>query len=172
MTAQELYDSVAQLGFETTLEDGEERFLYAVNRALIQVNRVRPATSIYKLNHFPLQNRLSENTFEPICKGDEALIFVTDKAKSYYFECNGNGQATIEKSIDGGETWAQIKAIELSSSNGQFIPYKGLVLDGENPYLGTVRINFQGEYTYYVQNVAMYGELLGAGEEKIPAYGK
>lgn len=170
MTIQELYESVAQLGFETELEDNN-RFYYAVNRALLQVNRIRPATSIYKLNHFPLENRLTDDTFEPVKKDDEALVFVADNAKSYYFECNGNGLAIIEKSADG-ETWEPIKSIDLVSENGRFIAYKGLILDGEEQYLGAVRIKFSGDYVYYVQNVALYGGLLGAGADKVPAYSK
>lgn len=170
MTIQELYESVAQLGFETELEDNN-RFYYAVNRALLQVNRIRPATSIYKLNHFPLENRLTDDTFEPVIKDDEALVFVADNAKSYYFECNGNGLAIIEKTADG-ETWETIKSIDLVSENGRFIEYKGLILDGEEQYLGAVRIKFSGDYVYYVQNVALYGGLLGAGAEKVPAYSK
>lgn len=170
MTIQELYESVAQLGFETELEDNN-RFYYAVDRALLQVNRIRPATSIYKLNHFPLENRLTDDTFEPVIKDDEALVFVADNAKSYYFECNGNGLATIEKTADG-ETWETIKSIDLVSENGRFIEYKGLILDGEEQYLGTVRIKFSGDYVYYVQNVALYGGLLGVGAEKVPAYSK
>lgn len=170
MTIQELYESVAQLGFETELEDNN-RFYYAVNRALLQVNRIRPATSIYKLNHFPLKNRLTDDTFEPVKKDDEALVFVADNAKSYYFECNGNGLAIIEKFADG-ETWEPIKSIDLVSENGRFIAYKGLILDGEEQYLGAVRIKFSGDYVYYVQNVALYGGLLGAGVDKVPAYSK
>lgn len=168
MTIKELYESVAQLGFETELEDND-RFYYAVNRAILQVNRIRPATSIYKLNHFPLENRLSENTFKPQIKDSEALIFVADNAKSYYFKCNGNGLATIEKSTDG-ETWEVIGSISLVSGNARFNEYKGLILDGGEQYSGAVRIKFSGDYVYYVKDVALYGGLLGAGVNDIPAY--
>ena len=99
-TIEELYSSVAQLGFETTLES-DERFFFAVNRAILQVNRVKPLTSIYKLNHFPLDNLIGGDHFEPVCKDREALIFVAERARSYYFECNGNASVIIEKSTDG-----------------------------------------------------------------------
>lgn len=171
MTVKELYDSVAHLGFETTLEN-DDRFYFAANRAIIQVNRIRPATSIYKLNHFPLKNLLTDNTFEPVCKDEEALVFACDGAKGYYFECNGNGIANIEKSTDLGETWDIIGSVELVSADGRFIAYKGIILDGGEPYSGLVRIRFSGEYIYYVQNVALYGSLIGAGAENVPAYGK
>ena len=173
MTIKELYESVAELGFETELESERTNgFILAANRAIVQINRIRPATSIYKLNHFPLTNKVSENTYEPVCKDDEALIFSADGVKSYYFECNGNGIATIEKYTDSEETWETLKAIELVSEKGQFVQYKGLILDGENPYLGLVRIKFAGDYIYWVQNVALYGSLLSADPENVPAFSK
>ena len=173
MTIKELYDSVAELGFETELESERlNGFILAANRAIVQINRIRPATSIYKLNHFPLVNKLSESTYEPVCKDDEALIFSTDGAKSYFFECNGNGIATIEKSTDFGETWETLAAVERVSEKGQFEKYRGLILDGDKPYLGLVRIKFSGDYIYWVQNVAMYGSLLSADPESVPAFSK
>ncbi len=173
MTIKELYDSVAELGFETELESERlNGFILAANRAIVQINRIRPATSIYKLNHFPLVNKLSESTYEPVCKDDEALIFSTDGAKSYFFECNGNGIATIEKSTDFGETWETLAAVELVSEKGQFEKYRGLILDVDKPYLGLVRIKFSGDYIYWVQNVAMYGSLLSADPESVPAFSK
>ena len=173
MTIKELYDSVAELGFETELESERlNGFILAANRAIVQINRIRPATSIYKLNHFPLVNKLSESTYEPVCKDDEALIFSTDGAKSYFFECNGNGIATIEKSTDFGETRETLAAVELVSEKGQFEKYRGLILDGDKPYLGLVRIKFSGDYIYWVQNVAMYGSLLSADPESVPAFSK
>ena len=168
-----MYDPVAELGFETELESERlNGFILAANRAIVQINRIRPATSIYKLNHFPLVNKLSESTYEPVCKDDEALIFSTDGAKSYFFECNGNGIATIEKSTDFGETWETLAAVELVSEKGQFEKYRGLILDGDKPYLGLVRIKFSGDYIYWVQNVAMYGSPLSADPESVPAFSK
>ena len=173
MTVKELYDSVAELGFETELESERiNGFFLAANRAITQINRIRPATSVYKLNHFPLENRLSEETYEPVCKDSEALIFNADGARSYYFECNGNGIATIEKSTDSGQTWETIKAIDLVSEKGQFEKYRGLILDGDSPYLGMVRIKFSGDYIYWVQNVAMYGSLRSANPDDVPAFSK
>lgn len=167
MTVKELYDSVAQLGFETELED-EIRFYFAVNRAVLQVNRIRPAVSTYSLNHFPLENRLSDDTFTPVVKGDVPLVFTADGVKSYYFECNGNGLAAIEASLDG-KAWETVKAVELASENGRFIAYRGLISED---FTGTVRIKFSGKYVYYVRNVAMYGALLSDGADAVPPYSR
>ena len=170
MTVKELYDSTAQLGFETTLESND-RFLYAANRALLQVNRVKPATSIYKLHHFPLDNLIEGEHFEPACKDKEALIFVAENAKSYYFECNGNGALIIEKSTDG-EQWNVIGDVTLSSPDGRFKEYKGFIRDGTDPADGFVRLRFIGEYMYFVQNVALYGSLFSADIKDVPCYAR
>ena len=171
MTLKELYDAVAQLGFEAELEN-DNRFLHAVNRALIQVNRIRPATSIYKLNHFPIKNLLTGNTFEPKCKDDEALIFVVEKAKSYYFECNGNGQVIFENSTDSGKTWAVVDTVELSSPDGGFTAYRGFIKNGTEFCSGLVRLKFSGEFIYYIQNVALYEHVLSENVSDIPAFGE
>ncbi len=171
MTIRELYDAVAQLGFETTLEDYESGFFSLANRAMIQVNRVRPKMSIFKLNHFPLKNLLEVDYFEPVCKDDEALTFVAEGARSYYFECNGNGVVTIEKTNDG-ESWEVIGSIDLKADHGRFVAYRGFILDGEETYLGRVRLKFDGDFIYYVQNVALYGCLISSDEMDIPACGK
>ena len=47
-----------------------------------------------------------------------------------------------------------------------------MILDGDKPYLGLVRIKFSGDYIYWVQNVAMYGSLLSADPESVPAFSK
>ena len=172
MTIKELYDSVAQLGFETSLEDYEEGFFALVNRAIIQVNRVRPKMAIFKLNHFPLANRLEKEYFEPMCKDEEALTFTCDKARSYYFECNGNGVVNIEKSTDSGESWEVIGTVDLTADHGRFTAYRGFIRDGGEPYLGLVRLKFDGDFIYYVRNVALYGSLISDDEADIPVYGK
>jgi len=170
MTTKELYDSVAQLGFETTIED-DNRFFLVANKAILQVNRVKPQTSVYKLNHFPLENLIGEETYEPKCKDKEALIFVADGAKSYYFECNGNGQLIIENSTDL-EHWETIGSVDLVSADGRFVAYKGFILNGGAQVSGYVRLRFIGDYIYYVQNVAMYGSLISANIKDIPVYAK
>ena len=48
MKISELYESVAKLGFEDSLED-IPAFFYAANRAVLQVNALRPLTSILEL---------------------------------------------------------------------------------------------------------------------------
>ena len=103
MTVSQLYDSVAQLGFEDSLEDND-RFIFSANRALLQVNALRPATSAYVINHRPLKNMASKATFETLEKIDD-LYFYAENVKSFYFEVQGNGTLEIEKKDENG-AWA------------------------------------------------------------------
>lgn len=170
MTVQELYDSVAQLGFETTLENSD-RFVFATNRAILQVNRVDPAIATYKLNHFPLKNVLKGENYSPTCKGEQDLVYSVEKARGYYFECNGNGEAWIEAKNDKGK-WYTIEIVDLESQNGSFRAYKGKVLEGGKTIDSLVRIRFIGDYVYYVQNIAIYDALTSEKVEDIPTYGE
>lgn len=170
MTVQELYDAVAQLGFETTLED-TNRFILAVNRCMSQINRIKPLTSSYTINHFPPQNLLKE-TLEPQAVNGEALIFIAEGAKAYYFECNGKGVAEISKFDENNNSWHLLKRIELNSDNRNFKQYKGFVLEGANQYLGKIKIEIAGNYLMYVRNAACYGSITSDLEQDIPIFGR
>ena len=167
MTVADLYRSVAQLGFEDGIEY-EDGFVFAANRAILEVNQLRPTTSFYNLNHRPMKNKLTKPTFFPSLKEDE-LIFVCSDVKAYYFECDGSGAAYIELYDERSRTWQMIEMRALSSS-GEFKPYKGFIRRGGEFVSGTVRLRFTGEYLYSVKNVAMYEHLYSKKEEDIPAF--
>jgi len=167
MKVFELYKSVAQLGFEDSLEE-DERFFYAANRALLQVCKLKPVVSHYVLNHKPLRNLVTESTFTPIERAED-LDFEAADAKAYYFEADGNGVAYIEKQDANSDSWSIIQQITLTST-GAFISYKGFIKDGANYVSGQVRLRFSGEFLYSVRNVAMYEYLRSAEENDIPAY--
>lgn len=165
MTVAELYESVAQLGFEDSLEY-EKGFLRALNRALLQVNSLRPATNVYVINHRPLKNELRSGGFSPI-ERSQALCFEATDVKSYYFETCGEGYAIIE--MKAGNDWVQIGEVNFSSTVG-FIAHRGFIKNVDEFVSGAVRLRFEGEYLYTVQNVAMYKHLLRPSEKDIPAY--
>ncbi len=165
MTVAELYKQVAQLGFEVSLED-DDRFYYAANRALLQVNEVRPAISYYLINHKPLKNLLSDSAFSPVEK-DEELQYSAHAAKSYYFEADGNGIVYIEKHTPDG--WAVIGTVSLASTR-KFVAYRGFIKEADSFVSDLVRLRFSGEFVYSVKNVAMYDKLYSEDEADIPAY--
>lgn len=168
MTVSELYGQVAQLGFEDILED-DNRFYYAVNRALLQVSALRPAIEAYVLNHKPMENALSDASFSPTEKSDTDLIYEAEDVKAYYFEADGTGAAYIERLDSANSTWRIVG--EVSFSNGKaFKASKGFIKDGADFFNGAVRIRFCGEYLYSVKCVAMYHSLYSADVADIPPY--
>ena len=166
MTVLELYNSVAQLGFEDSLED-ESRFLFSANRALLQVSALRPATSACIINHKPLENKVRESTFEPVEKTED-LYFTAEGVKSYYFEADGDGMLYIERYSEPSG-WEVIGTVSLSSKQ-RFKAYKGFIKEGGEFINAAVRLRFTGEYIYSVKNVAMYKYIYSASTEDVPAY--
>lgn len=167
MNVAELYLQTAHLGFETTLEDSD-RFYFAANRALLQVCKVRPAIRHCVINHKPLVNLISENTFSPIEKIDD-ITYEAEDAKAYYFEADGNGVLYLEKyNSDTGE-WSIFGEIPLQS-NQTFVPYKGFIKKQGEFVSGRIRLRFTGEYLYSIKDVALYQYLYSGEAADIPAY--
>ena len=122
MRVDELYRQVAQLGFEDSLEE-DSRFYYAANRALLQVNLLRPAVSSCVVNHQPLTNIIDRSTFA-VMQVTEPISFEATDVKSYYFEADGNGELVIEQY--GGAEWQPIGLVDITSEAG-FKAYKGFI---------------------------------------------
>ena len=161
MTIKELYDAVAQLGFEDTLEDND-RFLFAANRAISEVGKIRPATSIYKIEHHPLPIMKSYQRHK-LMNGDMVAI---SGAKAFSFECNGSsGNCVIKKS--NGDV---LKQITFSSTNREFVQYKGFIKDNGLFYEDEVQFFFNGDFRYFVRNLVFYDTLDSDVENDIPQY--
>ena len=168
MTVSQLYESVAMLGFEDSLEN-DMRFIYAANRALLQVNSIRPATSSCQLVHNPLKNAIKGASFEPIEVCGEAC-FTAHSAKSYYFEAYGKGKLFIEKETENGyEPITPVSGIAFNSDKG-FSGYRGLIKHYGYFVDSGIRLRFVGDYLFYVKNVAMYEHIFSENVEDIPAY--
>lgn len=168
MTISELYKQVAQLGFEDSLED-DDRFYYAANRALLQVNKIRPAISHYLINHKPLTNLVEESTFTPIEK-ETSLIFEAANAKSYYFEVDGSCVVFVEKYNTATNDWSILSTINTSSATRAFTPYKGFIKEGSEFVSGLIRLRFTGNYLCSVKNIALYKDLISDNVADIPVF--
>lgn len=174
MKVSELYYQVAGLGFEASLES-DPRFIYAANRALLQVNALRPATKLYRLLHAPLKNICNEDSKNPIMKTSDELIFTAKGAKAYYFECTGNYKVSFEYLAESGEwvgTYVHTPGIG-GLGLGFFSPNRGFCKDIRGKFLTSeteVRLRFWGDFTYTVQNVAFYDAVLSDKASDIPEY--
>ena len=166
MRVQELYEQVAGLGFEKSLED-EDWFYQAANRALLQVNYLRPAISSYVINHKPMKN-LIDGSFTPVERSED-LIYEATNAKAYYFQADGIGTLFIERFDTNSKSWVIIDAVELTGTK-RFSTYSGFIRDGRGFVTGQVRLRFTGDYLYSVKCVAMYQHVYSDSVADIPAY--
>lgn len=167
MKVSELYNQVAQLGFEDSLEN-DDRFYQAANRALFQVAALRPEVRVFLLNHNPLENKILSDTRGPFNK-KETLCFEAENVKAYYFEASGKGMCYIEKYNEANEKWEEQGSVTLDSSIKIFKTYYGLIeIDGNINTKGLIRLRFTGDYLYSVQNVAMYSDIYSNDKKDIP----
>ena len=167
MIVAELYNQVAGLGFESSL-DNDDRFYQAANRALLRVSDVRPEARYHTINHKPLENVIvGYSGFAPIERSED-VCFEAYRGKAYYFECDGNGVAFIEVMVDGEAK--TVDSVILKSDNRAFCAYSGFI-KYENKFVdGNVRVRFSGEYTYSVRCVAIYDKVYSDKVADIPAY--
>ena len=170
MRVQELYDQVAGLGFEKSLED-DDWFYQAANRALLQVNYLRPAIGSYVINHKPMKN-LIDGGFLPIERSEDLIYEATD-AKAFYFQADGIGTLFVERFDEVSGTWVIINTVELNGAR-RFLSYSGFISDGGQAkkfIKGLVRLRFGGDkYLYSVKCVAIYEHIYSDNASDIPAY--
>ena len=165
MTYSELYNNVAGLAFETSLEDNAV-FYRTVKRALLQVAAVRPAVRTYTINHAPLENVATRESFMPILRRDE-LIIEGQGAKAFYFEADGKGIAYAE--VYDGEDWQMCHDLELNG-NRTFKAYRGFFKLDDKFVNAPARLRFVGDFVYSIRNVGLYKDVYSDDDEDIPAY--
>lgn len=131
-------------------------FYDAANWAMRQIAlNVNPIIKRYTITHRALTNLIGEDAREIKVYEGTPLVYKANNAKGYYFECDGNGTATI--SDNNGNTTVTM------AGNHEFKAYKGLCN-------GSVTITFSGGYAYAVRNVSAYGILYSNNVDGIPPY--
>ena len=183
MKLQDLYNSVSQLGFEDTLgDDGESRFIYATNRALSEINTLRPRRKSVTINHIVPTNLLE--SFPKQIEKQGKITLSANNAKSFYFEVCGKGSYAVymrtKKTLAG---ITQIVDIEAKSGNFDFrtftaikgtIKHEGaFVTNAAEPnsvFTGEILLEFDGVYDYTIRNVALYDRVFSDNESDIIPY--
>ncbi len=180
MKLYDVYKAVSQLGFEDSLgDDGTTGFMYAVNRALIEINSLRPRRRCVTISHRVPTNLLFAYP-EEIEKTD-TLTFTAKNAKSFYFEVCGKGSYAISfLGTDEGKS-TTVKSGDFDHKN--FTAIKGIITDkngafvntANNPnmeYSGEVELKFYGDYDYGVRNIALYDRVYSDSAEDVVPFTK
>lgn len=149
MTPAELKTSTALLGFTDTLSDlsdtAEAAFWAALNRALRQVDLLRPRHGTLFLRHTPPVNLADTPDFR-VPAGEEKRI-ACPGASGYYFEARGHGACHVE-----------------SESGAMTL----LIVDEETPQVfsgrvtGNLTLTFSSKADMEIRDLGIYGE----GEEE------
>ena len=166
MKVHELYASVAQLGFEDSLED-IPAFFSAANRALLQINALRPLTAIADIYHRRPEN-LIQGANHNICEytGEDVIFTASAPAKADYFEVMGEGECRVEEYYD--EQWQVINVVNFSDKS--FTDYRGFIKRDEAFITSPVRLRFMGDYAFQVKNAALWGVVYSSDPKNIPAF--
>lgn len=143
MTVKEVKDNVLAYGFSPDLADNDRLFYAAINRAVREINRVRPKCAVKSIVHEPYAPVAQDNSVQEYVPG-HALSFVA-VARSCVFEADGAGTVTatangktVSKQWNGGVGWSRV-SISLEE-------------------LGEITLSFSGNYGYHVRNIAFFSQ--------------
>lgn len=168
MKLNELYASVAQLGFEDSLED-IPAFFSAANRAQMQINALRPLTAIADIYHRRPENLIQGASYKVYEYTGEDIIFTASAAaKAYYFEVMGEGRWQVELYNENTGIWDIQPYKDFKTS--AFTPFRGLVQDDYRFTSRPVRLRFFGDYVFQVRNAALWRSVYSSNENDVPAY--
>ena len=157
MTLDDCRAAVAALGFSHTIseldETAESGFLYALNRAVCEVDRLRPQTGVYLLRHEGRPSLLSPSFLQHTA-GTVVSLSASEPGACYTFSAEGTGECTIAYGDDLTEhlTWEDERVPRR---------FCGILPDIRS-------LTFGGAYRYVVSDIAVYAELSSPLPEDIP----
>lgn len=144
MTLKDLHDQVLHLGFETTALEINEVYVDAVNRALLQVNALRPRIEYKDILHYPRKNLLGDGQGElKECMGE--VTFNCRGAKEFDIWIAGAYTITAYKN---GETISQIPS---GGGAASVLGFKQIIKECG---IDTVKISTASRFIY--QNAAAF----------------
>lgn len=179
MKLYDVYKAVSQLGFEDSLgDDGTTGFLYAVNRALIEINSLRPRRKHVTINHRVPTNLLFSDPTQ--IEKTETLTFTAKNAKSFYFEVCGKGSYAISLLGTAEGTSTTVKSGSFDEKN--FTAIKGIITHNgafidtatsdNMTFSGDVELKFEGAYDYSIRNIALYDRVYSDKAEDVVPFTK
>lgn len=162
MTFAELKKQILNLGFETTSTYSEEPTIMidGINRAMREITNKFPLIGVYKIAQCPLTNLLGDEYTNMDMRhydGNTPIVLAASGAKSFYFEYAGNVKLTVQD--DNGTN-------EVNLTGGRaFQTYRAFAN-------GDVTLTLQGDYSFDINNTAIYGEKYSSSADDIPDYRK
>ena len=104
MNYKELYDQVLHLGFETTALESDAIYADAVNRAIYQVNSIRPRIDYKDILHYPQQNMLGSRYTDLSDCYKGSVEFPVSGCREFIISLSGNYEIYIVDKYGGKQT--------------------------------------------------------------------
>lgn len=136
--------------------DLKDKFDYFLGGAMLFVAGQIKTVKEHSIHHAPPQNTCSGRGAVRVCEGTAVL---EGTGKACYFEVFGS--AVIRIYHNGLLIFTEI-------NTGGFNAYKRFL----NAVSAPVRMEFSGDFTYTIKNVAIYDEAISASSEDVPVFGK
>ncbi|MBP5209260.1 MAG: hypothetical protein J6125_00210 [Clostridia bacterium] len=155
MTLSQLRENVALLGFEHELsaidETAEAHFLFAAERALWQLARLRPLSGAAEVVCASPENRLTDRSARH--RGGCDLCVTGEDVRAYTFRVEGTGVCTV--TAGDGSTRTHSWQGETDRRFCALVPR------------GRVTLVFGGDYDYTVTRMALWGSVSSPRAEDV-----
>lgn len=186
MKLKDLYQSVSQLGFEDSLGDeAKKRFIYATNRALIEINALRPRSKRVTINHRVPTNLLG--TMPTQAEFEGTTVFSATNGKSFYLEVCGTGTVLVgakykvyDENLKKFTDSTEKGTIDTFATHNSFKVLKGFITYGEafidkegekkDGFSDECFIEIESNYGYTVRNIAIYDKIYSGDDKDIPPF--
>lgn len=143
MTVKYVRDAVLAYGYSPDLAENDILFYAAINRALREINRVRPVCAVKTIVHEPYAPVAREDRVQEYEPG-HTLSFVAS-ARSCVFEADGVG--TVSATSNG---------VEKSTTWNGGVGWDTVVFSFTD--LTEITLTFSGNYGYHVRNIAFFSQ--------------
>ncbi len=156
MTLNECRNATALLGFADSLNElddtSEAAFRAALNRAIWEVDAIRPREGIVTLYHYPPVNRVGRTEWYHMASRADTVCAIGD---AYAFAVTGSGTCVVTNGFDVVEHTWQNESLPRSFGGRMS---------------GVLELTFSGNSNYFVRGVSVWEGETFSREEVIPIW--
>ena len=183
MTIQQLMDAVANLGFESELNDVDvispTVFFPALNKAVYKVNEIRPRMGEISFAHNPIK---SVYVFDQFAHTDKDIVMNGGNSVAFSFKANGEisfsvsvtaNDGIIDSAVtvtaNGDEIQPDTNGVYSLARNASGYIVKGYVgkRNGATP---DVTVTFIGDFYYSISRFSYFGNAYSSDVNDVPLY--
>lgn len=160
MTPNEIKEEVGALALEPVTEVDDAAFWAGLNRAIAQVNRIRPLTGDITIHNrcLPILHQIKDQKFD----SSKSVTLESKGCACFYLQVYGQGNITIRRN------GAQVTKIELID-NRRINEYRFVISDYLAEDTADIEVEIGGKFAGMVISAVFYGEKFSDREEDVPS---